>query len=55
MWGSADHISQECCTIIDRTVEQDRVAHQGGGKLVAVPHEWDMLLSKNGWFSALIS
>jgi len=42
---------QECCTVIDRTIEQDRVAHGGGG----IPYEWDMMISKGGWFSTLIS
>ncbi|KAF9652383.1 hypothetical protein BDM02DRAFT_3109404 [Thelephora ganbajun] len=45
----------ECCTVIDQTIEQDRLACQDGGKPAAVSHQWDMVLSKNGWFSALIS
>jgi len=56
---SYDRIAQlwviECCTVIDRMLGQDRIACQGGGKPAAVSHQWDMVLSKDGWFSALIS
>lgn len=42
----------ECCTVIDRTLEQDRLVRRG---TLAVPHQWEMVLSKAGWFSALVS
>lgn len=51
----SDHVSQECCAVIDKTVEQDRVVHTSGGGPAAVSHQWDMVLSKDGWFSALTS
>lgn len=43
----------ECCAVIDQTVEQDRLACLG--KPVAVSHQGDRVLSKDGWFSALIA
>ena len=51
----SDHAPQECCTVIDKTIEQDRVARQGGGEPAAVLDQWDTVLSKDGWFSALVS
>lgn len=43
----------ECCAVIDQTVEQDRLACLG--KPVAVSHQFDRVLSKDGWFSSLIA
>lgn len=45
----------ECCAVIEQTVEQDRLVCQGGGRPVAASHQWDKVLSKDGWFSALIA
>jgi len=45
----------ECCAVVDRTMEQDSATRGTGGKPAAVPHQWDMILSKSGWFSTLIS
>ena len=53
--GVSDQASQECCTVIDKTIEQDRVVRQGAGEPPAVPDQWDAVLSKDGWFSTLVS
>lgn len=45
----------ECCTIIDQIVEQDRMAYQGAGKSATILHQWDKMLSKDGWFLTLIA
>lgn len=52
--GSAsDDMLQECCGVIEQTVEQDRIT-QRGGKPPVVVYEWLEGLSKGDWFSALI-
>jgi len=51
----AQHWVIECCTVIERTIEQYCIAPGGSGKPGAVSHEWDTMLSKDGWFSALLS
>lgn len=45
----------ECCTVIERTTEQDRVARRFFGQRGPVSHQWDSVLSKDGWFSRLVS
>ena len=53
--GVSDQAPQECCTVIDKTIEQDRVVRQVGGEPAPVSDRWDVVLSKDGWFSTLVS
>ena len=51
----SDQTSQECCTVIDKTIAQARVARQGGVEPAVVSDQWDVVPSKDGWFSTLVS
>lgn len=54
IYSTSDGILQECCEVIEQTVEQDYIA-VWGGKPQVVDYEWDPLISKVGWFSSLTS
>lgn len=45
----------ECCAVIDQTVEQDWLPRHGSSNPPAVSHQWDKVLSKDGWFSVLVA
>ena len=53
--GVSDQVFQECCTVIDKTIEQDRVVRSGSGEPTVISDQRDVIPSKDGWFSTLVS